>query len=105
MPTLYTSELEVIILLILLAFYSEGSPSPSWPLAAEFLAQLLTEIGHGNTITADALRQHVTKKMMKRGAYYLRAKEFFARRKGGNEDRGGNSDDGAGGAAGAGTAA
>jgi hypothetical protein len=96
MPTVYTAELEVIILLILLAYYSHDQPAPNWALIVQILNEIL-ENGDANTITADALRQRVTKKMMRRVAFL----KFFEHQNNGN----GNGNGGAGGAGAAGTAA
>lgn len=97
MPTVYTAELEVIILLILLAYYSHDQPAANWALIVQILNEILDENGDTNTITADALRQRVTKKMMRRVAFL----KFFEHQNNGN----GNGNGGAGGAGAAGTTA
>jgi len=62
--------------------------------------ELLTRDGGRYDITASALRQHVTKKMMKRETY-SKLKEFFEMNNGG--DGNGKPDSGAAGAGAGGT--
>ena len=76
MPTVWTTELEHELLLVLLAYFV-GTRPLNWGVIADALNnEITTSVPGGHLLTASALRQHVTKKMMKREGY-SKLKEYF----------------------------